>query len=245
MQRIQRSDWNAFFLKADQLPGKLPAWEYHVHTCYTDGEMSVQEAVDGALAMGLTRLVFTEHTEPWRARSPDWFPRYVADIWKERERVGNQLEILIGLEVPATDFDCGLELTPEMDREVEYILGTAHRYPGIQGRVRDLSHSQAIDLEFRTLVALVSNPNIDAVAHIGATCQLYCGPFPVDLEETIIRESVAHGVAIEINSKYHKPISSHLNLCRKYGAWVIPGSDAHSLGEIGQAVKLLESACSE
>ena len=240
MGRIARNHREHFFLKANQLPDKLPAWEYHLHTHHTDGQMSVRAALDRALEIDLTRLVFTEHTEPWRAQSPNWFNKYTTEIQAERERVGDQLEILIGLEAPAIDFECGLELTDEMEQKAEFILGTAHRYPGIEGRVRDLSHNQAMELEFRTLMALTRNPRVDAIAHIGATCQTYCGPFPMNCVETIIREAVAHDVAIELNSCYHKPMSSYLSLCQKHGAWIIPGSDAHSINEIGQAIKMLE-----
>lgn len=245
MGRISPADQQRLFLKADQLPQELPAWEYHVHTNYTDGETSVREAVDRALALGLTRLVFTEHTEPWRARSSDWFLKYITAIRMERARVGEQLDILIGLEVPAIDFKDGLEITYEMEKEAELILGTAHRYPNLEGRVRDLSHRQAIDLEFHTLMALARNPRVDAIAHIGGTCQKYCGPFPLDFTEEIIREATANGKAIDLNSSYHKPISTYLDLCIKQGAWIIPGSDAHRADEIGQAIRILRDQLHE
>lgn len=238
--RISSTDRQRLCLKADQFVQELPAWEYHVHTNYTDGEISVREAVDRALAVGLTRLVFTEHTEPWRARSPDWFKQYVIAIRMERERVRDQIELLIGLEVPAIDFKDGLEMTSEMEMEAEWIMGTAHRYPSLEGRVRDLSHSKAIDLEFHTLMALAQNPRVDAIAHIGGTCQKYCGPFPFDLTEQVIREATANGKAIDLNSSYHKPISAYLELCIKHGAWIIPGSDAHRADEIGRAIRILK-----
>lgn len=236
-----RSDSSIQFLRGDDLPSKLPAWECHVHTSYTDGEMSVREAVDKAVELGLSRLVFTEHTEPWRARSRNWFPAYAAEIRAERDRIGGQLDIVIGLEAAATDFEIGLEMTPDMEMEVEYILGTAHRYPGLEGRVRDLPHSKAVDLEFRTLLALARNPRVDAIAHIGGTCQTYCGEFPIELAEEIICEATAHGVAIDLNSHYHKPIRTYLDLCKKHGALIVPGSDAHHLDEIGQAYRILET----
>lgn len=229
------------FLRSDRLPSELPAWECHIHTCYTDGEMSVKEAVDRALDIGLSRLIFTEHTEPWRARSQNWFSEYVEAIRTERLRVGEQLDIVIGLEVAAIDFKMGLEMTPEMERDVEYVLGTAHRYPGLEGRVRDLTHLQAIDLEYRTLMALANNPRVDTIAHIGGTCQKYCGPFPFDLVEEIICEASLHGVAIDLNSSYHKPLSKYLELCQKYSAWIVPGSDAHRVDDIGRAYRLLEA----
>jgi putative hydrolase len=182
--------------------------------------MSVKEAVDQAIAIGLSGLIFTEHTEPWRARSRNWFSEFATAIRVERERVGDLLDIIIGLEAPAIDFEIGLEMTPEMEMEVEYVLGTAHRYPELNGRVRDLSHHQAVDLEYRTLMALARNPQIDTIAHIGGTCQKYCGPFPIDLVEDIICEATANGVAIDLNSCYHKPLSTYMELCRNHRAWI-------------------------
>jgi histidinol phosphatase-like PHP family hydrolase len=229
----------SLFLRADRLPSDLPAWECHVHTCYTDGEMSVREAVDEALTLGLSRIIFTEHTEPWRAQSTNWFSEYTAVIHAERKRVGDQIEIVIGLEAAAIDFENGLEMTPEMERDVEYVLGTVHRYPGIKGRVRDLSHHQAIELEFRTLLALARNPRVNTIAHIGGTCQQYCGLFPIDMVEEIIREATEHHVAIDLNSRYLKPLSKYWSCVKSIG----PGScQVLMLIVLMKLVKLSESS---
>jgi histidinol phosphatase-like PHP family hydrolase len=64
----------------------------------------------------------------------------------------------------------------------------------------------------------------------------------MDFVEEIIKEATDQGVAIDLNARYHEPISGYLGLCRKYGAWIIPGSDAHRLEEIGKGFQRLKFA---
>jgi histidinol phosphatase-like PHP family hydrolase len=212
----------------------VPRWDCHVHTHYTDGEPSVDAAVLRAIECGLERIIFTEHTEPWQARYAGWFADYLADIRTSQRKYSGQIEIVAGVEAPAIDFDGGLELTDEMVGNAEFILGAAHRYPGM-GHVKtgDLGVTAAIDLEFRTLMALAVNPRIHAIAHLGGTCATYCGAFPADLTREVIRTATAHGVPVEINPQYHRPLETFLRLCLEEDAFVTFGSNAHTLDQIG------------
>ncbi|MCB9554681.1 MAG: PHP domain-containing protein [Deltaproteobacteria bacterium] len=232
----QRED--ALYLQADRLPETLPRWECHLHTRYTDGKMTVAQAVDRAIEIGLERLIFTEHTEDYKAQSPDWFRAFAADIERARARVGDRLTIILGLETPAIDFEGGLDLSEEMADRVEYVLGAAHRYPHLDGRVRDLSHAQGIELETRTLRALIDNPQVHAIAHPGATCEKYCGPFPLDRFEELVGRAVEQGVGIDLNARYHR--REHFAICSRLGARILPGSDAHIISEIGKCLDWLE-----
>jgi putative hydrolase len=229
-----------FSIPAKDLLRYIPLWECHIHTHYADGTSTIRQVVDWAIEFGLTRIIFTEHTEPWHTSWEDWFSKYVADILLARKEYGDQLEILIGIEAPATDFEHGLGITPEMMKIVDFILGTAHRYPHLKGRsVKDLKRDEIIDYEYRTLMALAANPHIDAIAHIGGTCKRYCCPFPEELTRQVIRTATLHGIAIEINHQYHTPLYGFVNLCIEEDAIVTLGSDAHRVEEVGSVVSAL------
>lgn len=138
------------------------------------------------------------------------------------------------METPAVDFVGGLELTAEMEKNAEYILGAAHRYPGMGDiKMSDLDPATAIDLEFKTLMALAVNPRIDAIAHIGATCSKYCGAFPRDLTREVIRTATRHGISVEINPAYHEPLADFVRICIEEDALVTFGSNAHTPDQIG------------
>lgn len=233
----------AFSIQATELLTYIPAWECHVHTCFSDGQASVLDCASRAYDLGLTRIIFTEHTEPGKVLEPSWFNQYVAAVREAAQVYSGSLEVLLGLEVPATDFKNGLELTQEMHNTADFILGTAHRYPGLEGRrVRDLPPKECIELEFQTLMALARNPDIDAIAHIGGTCGQYCTPFPRDLAWEVIRTATQSGIAIELNFRYHKPMAGMLELCIQAGARVTIGSDAHALKDIGAGFEALRAS---
>jgi putative hydrolase len=227
-----------YAILADKLLETVPPWDYHIHTSFTDGEASIDEIVQYSIELGLARIIFTEHTEPWFAKLAGWFDRYLEQIRSSKEKYKNKIEILIGLEAPATDYDTGLGITPEMEKEVDFLLGCAHRYPEMLGKkVRNLTNQEAIELENKTLMALAHNPRIDSIAHIGATCNKYCCPFPMDLTREIIRTATHSGIAIEINQAYQSSLSEFIKICIEEKAFCTLGSNAHALKEIGQAYK--------
>lgn len=224
----------------------IPNWEYHIHTNYTDGQNGVMAMVEHAVSLGLKRLAFTEHTEPWQAKDPDWFRKYIDDIDNAQHHFEGKIELIKGLEAPAIDFEGGLELTDEMIEGVDYILGAAHRYPELGSRrVQDLPADEALELEFCTLQALIKSDLVDCIAHIGATCSKYCGPFPLDLTEEIVKSATEAGKAIEINHRYHYPLEDYLRICIKHDARIVPGTNAHRKENIGDVVTALQNIRSE
>lgn len=227
---------------AAKLLEKVPPWDYHIHTSFSDGKASIEEIVHYSIKMGLTRIIFTEHTESWLVKSREWFKKYLEQIRLMQKEFKDGIEIFIGLEAPATDYKTGLGITPEMDMEVEFLLGAAHRYPGMPDKkVKDLTIQEAVELEYKTLIALANNPRIDSIAHIGGTCSKYCGPFPMDLTQEIIRTATKNGIAIEINHAYQASLKEFLRICIEEEAFVTIGSNAHTLREVGQAYKAIIS----
>ncbi|WP_300455629.1 PHP domain-containing protein [Accumulibacter sp.] len=233
-----------YYLDASDLwaTKSVPKWDFHIHTNYTDGKASVQQVFERGIEAGLEVIAFTEHAEPWRSSTPDWFPNYVAEIERCRVSCAHQIKAFIGIEANACSFDGEVELTGAMREKSEFILGAAHRYPGLDGRkVADLSGPEAIELEYKTLMGLAQSTEIDAIAHIGATCAKYCAPFPLSLTREIIRSAAHNGIAVEINPVYHKPLAAFLALCADEGALVTLGSNAHGFGDIGLVVRALQA----
>ena len=147
------------------------AAEFHVHTTYTDGSATVFAMAERAVTIGLAKIVFTEHTESWKIKYKEWFADYLTDINKAKEMFDGRIEIIAGLEAPATDFNDGLCITDEMEEKVDFSLGAAHRYPGLAGkRIADLERDDMRELDISNQSSLSGNDRIDAIAHIGATC---------------------------------------------------------------------------
>ncbi|MEO5348219.1 MAG: PHP domain-containing protein [Magnetococcus sp. YQC-3] len=244
---MKRSRPRIPFFSASQMGiAPVPKWEYHLHSQFSDGSATLATLIDRARHLGVTRLIFTEHTEPELVDGPGWFARY----WQEAARLRQQereerdrhrstltphMEVLFGLEVPITDFNGGLLMNRNMAEQAEFILGAVHAYPGYGWTMGTLPAEQAIELEFKGLMALAENPLVDAIAHPGGVCHKHATPFPLSLFEEVVRKATSNSIAIELNPAYQNPLAPYLDICRRHNALISPGSNAHHLEEIGWA----------
>lgn len=211
---------------------EIPLCDLHIHTRYADGKASIEQVFKEAIKCGLQAIAFTEHTE--KNNSPDWFSHYCSDIINFRGINKDRISAYIGIEAPAIGFNGELEMTEEMASRAEFILAAAHRYPELGDRkTAELGKQEAIDMEYRTLIGLAGNRQIDAIAHIGATCSKYCTPFPMELSREVIKLAVKNQIAIEINPVYHKPLLKFIEMCAEENALICTGSNAHGLSDIG------------
>ncbi|MBF0340012.1 MAG: hypothetical protein HQL95_03510 [Magnetococcales bacterium] len=229
----------SWFYPADQPMEQLPCWEYHLHSDFSDGASPVVEGVLAARALGVERLIFTEHTEPELVAGPGWFERYVETIRHVRGVVAGAMEVRIGLEVPLLDFDGRILATDAMLDTAEFILGAVHAYPGHGWDLTGIDPGRAIALEYRGLMTLAEHPRVHAIAHPGGVCGKYVTPFPMSLFEDVVIRAKANGKAIELNPAYHQPMGPYLEICRRHGVLLSPGSNAHHLDNIGLAWAVL------
>ncbi|MBF0152478.1 MAG: PHP domain-containing protein [Magnetococcales bacterium] len=230
-----------FFLSASGLITPLPAWEYHVHSTHSDGSAPASEVIRHAVAMGIERLILTEHTEDDLVGSGDWFSRYVDDVRRLQEQWAGKIDIRLGLEVPVMDFAGSLDLTEAMLHEADFILGAVHAFPEKDWRSGYRNATEAIDIEFRASIGLLDNPLVDAIAHPGGVCNRYISSFPMDLFEAIVIRATERKIAVELNPAYHEPMQPYLDICRRHEALISPGSNAHDPSQIGDAIRVLEN----
>ncbi|MBF0285341.1 MAG: PHP domain-containing protein [Magnetococcales bacterium] len=212
----------------------VPGWEQHAHSRFSDGKAEAAAVAEQAWKLGLSRLIFTEHTEPHLVSGPGWFGDYAREVRRLAAEYAGRMEILLGLEVPALDFQGGVELDEAMAAEADFVLGAVHALPG-QGWLGGRSPEQAIELEHKALLGLLDNPRIDALAHPGGITHLYVTPFPMSLFDEVVRRAAERGVAIEMNPAYQDPLEPYLACCRRHGARISPGSNAHHLEGLGWA----------
>ncbi|MBF0270973.1 MAG: PHP domain-containing protein [Magnetococcales bacterium] len=236
MVNLVTQEW---FYPADRPLAQLPRWEYHVHSDFSDGASSVSKTMAVARAKGIERLIFTEHTEPELVAGPGWFERYARTVRDLRRSEAGGMEVVLGLEVPILDLEGNLLATEEMLTESEFILGAVHAYPGYGWDLSGIDPARAIDLEFRSLLALIDHPRVHAIAHPGGVCSKYVTPFPMALFEEVVIRAKAQGKGLELNPAYHYPMGPFLEICRRHGVLLAPGSNAHHPDEIGLAWKVL------
>ncbi|MBF0212571.1 MAG: PHP domain-containing protein [Magnetococcales bacterium] len=230
----------AWFHPADQPMENMPRWEYHVHSDFSDGTSSVSAVIGAARARGIQRLILTEHTEPELVAGPGWFERYVRTVRDLRQSEAGTMEVVIGLEVPIVDLEGNLLASEAMLDEAEFVLGAVHAYPGYGWDLSGIDPGRAIELEFRGLMVLADHPRVHAIAHPGGVCGKYVTPFPMELFEDVVIRARERGKAIELNPAYHHPMGPFLEICRRHGVLLSPGSNAHHPDEIGLAWEVLQ-----
>ncbi|OSM04269.1 PHP domain-containing protein [Magnetofaba australis] len=216
----------------------VPDWECHVHSDYSDGKSDLTAIVERALQIGLTHVAVTEHTETDLTAGPGWFARYCDEMSHLKRVCAGRLQLGVGVEVPAADYDGGLDWGESQPEACDFILGAVHVFPDV-GWLYDmgleLDPYRVIELEYRALMGLARNPQLDAIAHPGGLSNRYRKPFPDALLDEVIAEAARHEIALEWNPAYHDDAERFLLMCAKHDARVAPGSNAHAPKGMGGA----------
>ena len=96
--------------------------DYHVHTAFCDGKNSPEEMVRAALALGMTRLGFSAHSDvPYDAGgclNAESTPAYRNEIMRLRELYRGQIQIFLGVE---QDYESGIP-----SEDWDYVIGSVH-----------------------------------------------------------------------------------------------------------------------
>jgi putative hydrolase len=190
--------------------------DYHIHCNYNDhsaSDLKVRNIIARSEKIGLRVIALTEHVR----RTSDWIPRYLAEIRAETGRAsGNKLKLITGFEAKILR-DGSIDCCEEYSRDY-FIVASFHTIFGDK------------KIWMQALKTAIQNPNIDVIGHLA--------PEPTfDLDDQELSELASlifsnHKI-IELNAKYHRPPPRWLLRFKEHHVGFHLGSDAHSLGEVG------------
>ncbi|MBW1952460.1 MAG: PHP domain-containing protein [Deltaproteobacteria bacterium] len=231
------------FSPAAILAGDIPAVDFHLHTVFTDGEDNLESYVRSAVEQGLSAIAFPEHVTLDEARLNGWFLAFLKEVDRCRE-VFPDIKIFKGVEARVIDFQGRLNFPEHYAASVDFVMGVVHRYPGVGTNVADYSKEitpdKARHLELEATLAILENPQVSVIGHVGGVYLKKFGLFPLEDFARVIQKAAQRGVAFEINSRYHQAIWKELlELCAQHGARVTLGSDAHKVEHLGDINRLL------
>ncbi|BAE48886.1 PHP domain-containing protein [Paramagnetospirillum magneticum] len=220
-------------------PGVIPPVDLHMHTTWTDGSAPVAEMHARAVAEGLKTILFSEHA---RKSSADWFPRFAAEV---RAISDQHCRALVGVECKVEDFDGAIDTVPAILAECHLVMASVHRFPGesgiTTGTTGHYTPEQAVDIEFRLSMAAMDNPAVDILGHpFGMSIARFKTSPPWELFQALVDKAAATGVAFEVNARYHPDPWALIEACRKAGAPLSLGSNAHTPDEVGLIGRLLQ-----
>ncbi len=216
---------------------RVPLFDFHVHTSWTDGADDVETMFAGAMKCGIRSVLFSEHA---RTTSESWFHDFAEQV---RSLPHGHCRAHVGVETKAKDLDGNLDCSRTILNECDLVIGSVHRFPGeTEGLSNaDWSGDDAIELEFRLSSALLENPNVDILGHpFGMTYRRFKTVPPREMLVALIEKAARKGVAFEVNARYHPDPWDLIRTCREKGAMVSLGSDAHTVLEIGRITRILE-----
>lgn len=212
----------------------LEKGDWHCHTKYTDGRNTVNEMCRQAEKNGLKIIAFTEHVR--KSLSYD-FGRFLKDVDAARKRFPI-LKILAGCEAKVLDSEGNLDASREVLEQCDIVLGTFHSFPslneggfspeGVSGRLPSSARLPSIsgkeELE-QALMNMLRNPEVDIWTH-PITFFQKCPLCEKDVHE-IIKMAMKSKVLIEDNLRPRYRSPGLIETCRRMGAGIAIGSDAH------------------
>lgn len=226
------------FLPAREALGRLAAVDLHSHSTFVDGADGVAEMIAAARAAGLEYFALTEHV---RGSAVRWWDRYVAEIKAARRDAG--LHVLIGMEANAIGPAGTVDVTEQMWRDAEIVLGSVHGYYHDETweKIPDgaLPREAALAYEVEKTLGLARNPRIHVLAHPGYIFERHYGGFPADALRAIVAEAKATGTAVEMTYPFMADPEGYFRVLLAENPLVSIGSNAHRKEHVGGLASVL------
>jgi len=217
--------------------GLRPRVDCHIHTNWTDGVNTISECHEKAVRIGLTAVLFSEHT---RLTSDSWFGEFAGVV---RGLDASLCRAFVGTEVKVKNYEGEIDAHPAVLRNCDLVMVSVHRFLDSRGtpvEFKDVAPESALANEKRLAIAAIGNPHTKIIGHLFGMSITKYGQSPTDDDwREVVSEAARHDVAVEINSHYHPNPLGLLAICRDEGARVSLGSNSHELATIGESVLFL------
>lgn len=198
--------------------------DVHIHTTASGHAYStLGEVIDTARAKGLQLVGIAEHAPKMPGATHDfWFLNF-----KVIRREQDGIKVAMGAELNIIDYSGSTDLPAQILKRIDYAIASLHN-PCIDPG--SLAENTA------AIIGAMRNPHVVIIGHPDNP------HYPVDFD-AIARAAKDNHVLLEINnSSYYsgghragseKTAKLMLAACKKYGAAVIMGSDAHVKDDVG------------
>ncbi len=222
------------------LAGKLPALvtlkeikgDYHTHTTFSDGLLSVDQLIEAAIAKGYQFIGISDHlNSPTIAHpvTPDRFPSYLEQL-RLAQRHYQQIKVLVGGEVSIKP-DGELDFPERLLKKLDYVIASPHsslQQDEITATRRMLT---AINNPLTTIIGhptgrlINRRPGLSfnwekvftAAAKRQVVFEINAHPARLDLAYSLVKLACSYGLKFAIDSDAHS--KEDLDLI-KYGVWV-------------------------
>ena len=208
--------------------GKLPTLielkdiiaDFHVHTTWSDGSLSIIEMAEAAAKRGIRLMAVTDHSAGLGVAGGLDIARHkqqAAEIRRAQAELGDRILILHGSEVEI-HADGTLDYPDEFLSSLDIVVASLHA-----------SLRQPREKVTQRAISAVRNPNVDILGH--PTGRLIPDREGADLDmEAVFAAAAESGVALEINSHPSRLDLDdvHARRAKELGIPIAIDTDAHS-----------------
>jgi DNA polymerase (family 10) len=192
----------------------------HCHSEYSDGQATIREMADAAIARGWSYLGVTDHSQSASyagGLTREQVRRQHDEIDALNETLGGRFRVLKGIE--ADILPCGrVDYDAAVLDQFDYVIGSVHSRFGMNEE----------QMTSRVLKAL-DDPHLTVLGHPTGRLLLTREPYAIDMHAVLDRAAES-GVAVELNADPHR-LDLDWRLCREAkekGVMIEIGPDAHS-----------------
>jgi DNA polymerase (family 10) len=192
----------------------------HCHSEYSDGQATIREMADAAVARGWQYLGVTDHSQSASyagGLTREQVRRQHDEIDALNDALGGRFRVLKGIE--ADILPCGrVDYDAAVLDQFDYVIGSVHSRFGMNEE----------QMTSRVLKAL-DDPHLTVLGHPTGRLLLTREPYAIDMHAVLDRAAES-GVAVELNADPHR-LDLDWRLCREAkekGVTIEIGPDAHS-----------------
>lgn len=218
----------------DKNSHKKYVMDLHTHTLASGHAYNtMNEMIRRASAIELPLLGISDHAPAMPGSTNRYYFQNLNVL--DHEKYG--VRLLYGAELNIINYQGDIDLDDRDIRDLDYCIASLHHTCLTPGSKKENTYAY---------LQVMSQPKVIVIGHPDD------GHFPVDYDELIRHAAQAH-VLIELNNASFNPNGFRLNawendrqilnLCERYGAPILLGSDAHreeDIGDFSDAQKLLD-----
>ena len=198
--------------------------DVHMHTFATDGNNSIREMADAALARGYQYIAITDHSKNLAMTNGLNEERALAHIQAIRQvdrEMEGRIRIFAGIEVDILA-DGELDLPDEVLAEMDVVIGSVHTH-----------FQQPREQMTARVLRAIENSHLRILGHPTGRMLLRREPYAIDIP-AVLRRAAELGVAIEHNSAPARLdlCDRDLRLAKELGCKLVINTDSHDIREL-------------
>lgn len=205
--------------------------DLHTHTAASGhGYSTLKENIEAAKELGLKYLGLSEHG-PAMPGGPHVF---FFSNYRCIPRHHGDLRLFCGVEANILDYEGNLDVEEEILRRMDYVIASMHTFCVRPGSLEENT---------RAAIRAMQNPYVKILGHPDDS------RYPLDYE-LLVKTALEEKVALEVNNSSLNPqaarkggrenIITLLNICKRYRAPVILGTDSHICYTVGRFEETFE-----